>query len=90
MKAFAELRKLHPTFNKQVYTKFLPIGIFAERNGSQASFVRVGPVKKKKAVAYFKDQDEAYDFLLQILVRYKADAEALLMEKDAKALAPFL
>jgi DNA polymerase-3 subunit epsilon len=90
MKAFAELRKLHPAFNKQVYTKFLPIGLFAERDGSKATFLRVGPVKKKKAVAYFKDQNEAHDFLLQVLVKYKADADVLLMEKDAKALAPFL
>jgi hypothetical protein len=90
MKAFAELRKLHPPFNKQVYTKFLPIGLFAERDGSKATFLRVSPVKKKKAVAYFKDQNEAHDFLLQVLVKYKADADVLLMEKDAKALAPFL
>ena len=90
MKSFAELQRLHPVFNKQVYTKFLPYGVFAERNGSKATFLRVGPIKKKKAVAYFKDHDEAYDFLLQLLVRYKSDAETLLMEKDAKFLAPFL
>jgi DNA polymerase-3 subunit epsilon len=90
MKAFAELRKLNPIFNKQAYTKFLPYGIFAERDGSNATFLRVGPVKKKKAVAYFKDQDTAYDVLLKLLVNYKADADILLMEKDAQFLAPFL
>lgn len=90
LKAFAELRKLQPIFNVPVYTKFLPFGIFAVRDGSRATFLRVGPVKKKKAIAYFATLDEAYDFLLKLLVKHKADAKALLAEKDAQFLAPFL
>jgi DNA polymerase-3 subunit epsilon len=90
MKAFAELRRLRPPFNKQVYTRYLPIGLFADCEDDKVMLLRIGPAKKRKAMAYFKDQDGAYDFLLELLVKHKADPAALLLEKDASFLKPFL
>lgn len=90
MKAFAERRKLKPPFNTESYTRFLPVGLFAETDGRNATFLRIGSAKKRKAEAYFKSHDEALDFMLKLMVNNKVDAKQILMEKDFEALEPFL
>ena len=90
MKAFAERRKLKPAFNIESYTRFLPFGVFAQTEGKNATFIRIGSTKKHKAEVYFKSHDDALDFVLKLLVDYQVDAKQILMEKDFEALAPFL
>jgi DNA polymerase-3 subunit epsilon len=90
MKAFAERQKLKPEYNTESYTRFLPVGLFAETEGKNATFLRIGSTKKRKAEVYFKTHDEALDFVLNLLVTHKVDAETILMEKDFEALKTHL
>ena len=90
IKSFAEKRRLKPPYNKQNPYKAMPVGLFGETQKGQIQFFRVGAARHKKALAYFKSSEDAYDFLLDILVKNKLDAQNMLLEKDLKVLKPFL
>ncbi len=90
IKAFDALRKLKPKFNKGINTKFLHFGIFAETDGENITFLRVAQVKQRPPAIYFKEKDDAYQFVLERLVENKVDTEIILMEKDQRYLEPFL
>ena len=90
IKSFAEKRRLKPPYNKQNPFKALSVGLFSESEHGKIHFFRVGGTRQKKALAYFKTKEEAYDFLLDILVKNKLDAQNMLLEKDLHVLEPFL
>ena len=90
IKAFAELRRVKPKFNTGIITKFLHFGLFAEKEGTNATFLRINQVRQKAPEVYFKEKDEAYQFLLERLVESKTDAETILASKDFDYLKDFL
>jgi DNA polymerase-3 subunit epsilon len=84
IKAFHELRRLKPLYNKPNDNLFLPAGIMLSREGRNITFIRVMNIRNHDADLYFKDSEDAYTFLTELFEYSDIDPETVLMEKDYK------